>query len=85
LPPALLRALADVAGLPVVCRTDDAVYAGRGFIGIHASQPGTKTIRLPYAGRVEELLSGRRWPRGTTEVTLSMAAGDTAILRTHGR
>jgi hypothetical protein len=85
LPPALLRALADVAGIPVVCRTDDAIYAGRGFIGIHATQPGEKQVYLPRPGRVEDLVSGQRWPAGTSQLSLTMNAGDTVILRTGGR
>lgn len=82
LPPALLRTLADIAGVPVVCRTDDAIYAGHGFIGIHASQAGTKTVRLPHPGRVLDLISGQHWPAGTTELTVDMAPGETAILQT---
>lgn len=85
LPPPVLRALAETAGVPVVCRSDDAVYAGHGFVGIHAATPGEKTVRLPHPGRVTELISGRRWPAGTTDVTVPMAAGDTVILRTTGR
>jgi hypothetical protein len=85
LPPEVIRGLADRVGIPVVCRSNDAVYAGHGFIGIHASQSGSKTVNLPRAGRVVDLLSGRTWPKGTQALTLDLGAGDTAILRTIDR
>jgi hypothetical protein len=85
LPPEVLRGLADLAGIPVVCRSNDAVYAGYGFIGIHATQAGSKSVTLPRPGRVSDLLSGRSWPKGTRAVALPMEAGDTVILRTTGR
>jgi hypothetical protein len=34
---------------------------------------------------VQELISGRRWPAGTAEVSLTLSAGDTAILQVGGR
>lgn len=85
LPPPVLRAVAETAGVPVLCRSDDAIFAGHGFVGIHAATVGEKRVRLPHPGRVTDLISGRRWPAGTTEVSLPMAAGDTAILRVQGR
>ncbi|MBT3374905.1 MAG: hypothetical protein HN742_09065 [Lentisphaerae bacterium] len=75
-----LRALAETAGVPVVCSSGDAVYAGNGFIGIHARTAGRKTVQLPYASAVKELLAGRTWATGTETVVIEMQAGDTAIL-----
>ena len=85
LPPEVLRGLADLAGIPVVCRSNDAVYAGHGFIGIHATQAGSKSVTLPHPGRTVDLLTGRTWPKSAHTITLSMEAGETVILRTMGR
>jgi len=78
--PQVIRALAEGAGVPVVCRGGDAIYAGSGFIGVHATQAGTKHVHLPVPAAVEERLSGRTWPAGSAAVTLEMATGETAIL-----
>ena len=82
--PEALRALAESAGVPVVCRSQDAIYAGQGFIGLHASTAGEKVVTLPRPGAAVDILTGRRWPEGTREVRLDLQAGDTVILRTAG-
>ncbi|MDD4097729.1 MAG: beta-galactosidase [Lentisphaeria bacterium] len=76
--PALLRGLAQTAGLPVITDQDDSVYAGRGFVGIHAGKGGVKHLRLPRPGPAMELLSGKTWP-DATRITIDLNYGDTAI------
>ena len=79
LKPALLRELAKRGGIPVLSATDDGLYAGCGFVGIHAHTDGLKTIRLLGHGAPREILSGIGWPEGTTEITLRMRKGETRI------
>ena len=80
LPPEVLRALALSAGLPVACDSNDALYVGHGYIGIHARAPGKRTIKLVAPSSARDLISGKTWPAGTREVELDMSAGETAIL-----
>ncbi|MCQ2396319.1 MAG: beta-galactosidase [Lentisphaeria bacterium] len=79
LKPPLLRALAKRAGIPVISEQNDGIYTGCGFVGIHAHADGEKTIHLPESGSVTEILSGKTWPQGTTDITIPMKLGDTAI------
>ena len=82
LTPEMIRGLATLAGVPVVSSSNDAVFAGRGFVGVHAKRHGSRQVRLPRPGRVLELLTGREWPDGTREIGLELEAGDTAVLMT---
>ncbi|MBO4620880.1 MAG: beta-galactosidase [Victivallales bacterium] len=77
--PEMLRALARRAGIPVVADTNDALYIGCGFIGIHAHSNGPRTIRLIGEGTPRDILTGQTWPKGTTEITLDMKFGENRI------
>ena len=77
--PWMLRALARRAGVPVVADTDDALYIGCGFIGIHAHTAGRKTIRLIGDGTPKDILTGQTWPRGTRKIALEMKFGENRI------
>ena len=79
LKPALLRELARRAGIPVISESNDGIYAGCGFIGIHAHSDGDKNLRLIGTGAPREILSGIAWPAGTAEITLRMRKGETRI------
>ena len=80
LPPEVIRSLAVTAGVPVVTSSNDAVYVGCGYIGIHARRPGARRIRPPAPCAMQDLIGGRLWPSGTREVTRHLDAGETAIL-----
>ena len=75
----VVRALARRAGIPVVADTNDALYIGCGFIGIHAHSNGPRTIRLIGEGTPRDILTGQTWPKGTTEITLDMKFGENRI------
>ncbi|MBP5300273.1 MAG: beta-galactosidase [Victivallales bacterium] len=77
--PEMLRALACRAGVPVVADTNDALYIGCGFIGVHAHTNGPRTIRLIGEGTPKDILTGQTWPRGTTEITFEMEFGENRI------
>lgn len=80
LTPEMIRSLATLAGVPVVSSSNAAIFAGRGFVGIHAKSHGSHQVRLPRPGPARELLTNQEWPKGTTEIRLELEAGDTAIL-----
>ena len=47
LPPSVLRRIADEAGVHIYVGSDEALYANRSFIGLHAAVSGTRTIYVP--------------------------------------
>ncbi len=79
LKPPVVRELARHGNVPVIASQNDGIYAGCGFIGIHAHSDGEKHLRLPRPCALREIISGRVWPAGTTEITLPMRRGDTRI------
>ena len=81
LPPELIRCLSGAAGLPILSSDNAAVYAGYGFVGVHARDAGVHRVKLPKPCAVRELISGRTWPAGTRTVEVGLAAGETAIFR----
>lgn len=79
--PQLLRNLARFAGAHVWCDSDDVIYANRSMLCFHAATSGDKTIRLPRAARVTDLISGEIWEQ--TEVTeFALPAYRTRLFRT---
>jgi len=80
LPSGVIRALCDCAGVPVLTRSDAAIFAGHGFVGVHVRSAGTYRVDLPRPRAVRELIYGRRWPAATRHVELDLKAGDTAML-----
>ena len=52
---AVLREFYKNSGVHIWCDTDDVVYAGNGWLSIHASSAGQKAIYLPKGCRVEEV------------------------------
>lgn len=79
LKPSMLRALAVRAGVPVVSVSNDPVYAGRGFVGIHAASDGRKSLKLIGKGTPREIFSNKTWPAGTEQVELELKRGETRI------
>ncbi len=79
LSPAVLRAIAKRAGVPVLATANDGFYAGRGYIGIYASNAGLKEINLLDKGTPKDILTGQTWPAGTTTIKLPMRVGETRV------
>lgn len=75
---AQIREMADAAGILVVSRSDDPLFAGCGFVGIHAATNGTKTLKFPRGGNIRELFSGKSYGNGDS-VTIEMETGDNAL------
>lgn len=78
--PKQLQKLARLAGLPVVCDSEDALFIGCGYMGIHAASDGVKKLKLIGEGTPRDLFSGKVWPKGTKEITLEMKRGDNYLI-----
>jgi len=80
-PASSLRALARLAGAHVYCDSGDVVGAGPGFVSLHVTTAGEKTISLPERWpTVVDLITGEVLARGTHSLTLTMGAGETRLL-----
>lgn len=47
-----IRAFLEAKGVHLYTATEDVVYAGNGFVGVHAATAGTKQLRLPQPLRI---------------------------------
>jgi len=80
-PASVLRDLLARAGVHVWCESDDVVLTDGSFLGLSATHPGQKTLRLPAACNVTDLLTGETIATGATSVSLDMALGEARLLR----
>ena len=76
----LRRRLAS-AGAHVYLDTGDVVFAGRGYLTIHASKAGAKRIRLPQRCNVTEVFGAAPERKGVTEFVEEMEFGQTRVYR----
>lgn len=81
LSPEIIRAIADFAGVPVYCRSNDVVQVNGDFLSIHATTAGQKTIYLPRPGRVIDMITRELLADGVTQYSFDMAAGTTRWLQ----
>ena len=77
-----VRETARAAGAHIYCDSDDNLYAGNGFVVIHAISPGAKTIHLPAPADVTDLFTGELLGRNVTEVSFAMDSFQTRVLIT---
>jgi len=80
LPAALLRNIARAAGCHIYSDAPDVVYANRNFLTLYSPSGGTRTIRLPRAARVIDLMENRTLSTGKTEFSLSVPANTARLL-----
>ncbi len=78
--PADVRAWCRAAGVHVYCDTDDVLYAGRGWLGLHAATAGEKVIHLPLACRATDVATGRIVAGGSRAVHVRLAQYGTVLL-----
>ncbi len=80
LPASVLREIAAQAGVHIYCETDDVVAAGNGFVAVHASSDGHKTLRMPHECSLADAVTGE--PLGTgVEFDFEMKQGQTRLLK----
>ena len=72
------RRLSD-AGAHVYLDTGDVVFAGRGYLTVHASTPGVKRIRLPRKCDVREIFGAAPCRKGVSEFSEKLEFGETRV------
>lgn len=78
---ALLRAAAVGAGCPVHADGDAMLAASRGLLLVHACRPGPHAITWPDPAAFTDLRRNRPAPVAGGRLTLTLAAGETALLQ----
>ncbi len=79
LPPGLLRNLARLAGVHIYSDTDDALYAGRGLVALHAWQAGPKVVHLPEKLLARELFVPEAPEQLTDTLQFELEAFETRV------
>ena len=80
-----LRERLASAGAHVYLDSGDVVFAGRGYLAVHASKAGLKHIRLPQRCDVAEIFGAAPGRKGVTEFTERMEFGETRVYSLVGR
>jgi hypothetical protein len=80
LPAGILCELARKAGVHLYSEQGDIVMAGGGWVALHATEAGTRTIRLPRAVACRDAVTGEAYAPATT-LSFEMQKGDTKLLR----
>lgn len=83
LPINVLRQIVEKAGVHVYSEQGDIIMAGKGFVAIHASLAGAKTLRMPGACELKDALSRETLGRGT-EFRFDMKLGETRLYSISG-
>jgi len=81
LPAKLLRNLASAAGAHLYVDSDDAIYANRSLLSLTVDAPGPRTVRLPKAATVEDLLTGGTVATNALQFETEMPAKSTRLWR----
>ena len=79
IPACLLRELARFGGCHVWCEDDEVVQACGNVASIHTAKAGTKTLKLPFASTVDDLVSGKKVGERLGEIKIEMSAPETRI------
>jgi hypothetical protein len=78
-PAAILRNAARMAGCHIWLDSDDIVYAGEPFIGLHTAAAGVKKVRLPAERAVVDVFAGRMISPGCKEFSVRLPRHATAL------
>jgi hypothetical protein len=81
LSPEVIRMIAGLAGIHVWSESNDPIYVGSHFVGIHAPTAGTRTLSLPAPSTVVDCFTGREVGRGTERFDVDLGAAETAVYR----
>ena len=79
LSPEALREFARYAGAHIYCNTNDVISACPGFISIHATTQGDKTLMFPGAVRLRDLIAGEVLGAAGNSHSLTMEEGETRL------
>lgn len=76
-----VRAIIKGSGVHLYLQTNDVLYAGRGWVGVHAVEAGEKRLRLPFTARVTDAIRDRCLSVSTDDICLKLKRYETALLR----
>lgn len=79
LPSVMIRNIAEKAGVHIYTDSGDQVFAGAGFIGIHAAYDGTRKIKLPCNMTLFDPFSQKIIVQNSDTVEIFMKQGYTAL------
>jgi len=79
LPAALIRRIAESAGVHLYIDTPDVVWACRDLLAVSAHQPGTRTIRLPRKATVHDLYKAGTLAAGAESFKADFLAKQTRV------
>jgi hypothetical protein len=81
LPAPLLRRIARLGGVHEYIDTEDVVWASRELLAVSVREPGQRRIRLPRAGKVKDLYTGRDIGRSADYFEATFAPRCTRLFR----
>ena len=81
LPAGFWRNAARMAGAHVWCEADEIVLADSSIVAIHSATGGRRTLLLPRACDVEDVITGRPVGQGLREIKVELAAPETRLFR----
>ncbi len=84
LPADLWRNLARYAGAHVYTESNDVFLADRSVVALHSLRSGTKTISLPNACRVTDLINGEPYADRVSQITFGLEAPETRVFLLQG-
>ena len=67
------------AGVHTYIDTDDVIYVGSGYFGIHAKTGGEKTVRLPFPYHIKTVLGATRIDTVSDTLTLTLGEFETVL------
>lgn len=81
IPADIWRGLARAAGAHVYCESNDILLADSTIVALHSIQSGEKTIALPGAYTVEDVVSGGIIAEGVEKIQFTLDAPETRVFR----
>ena len=79
-----IRALYERADVHLYTDTDDVVYAGNGYVGLHSKAGGVKTLKLAKTMRVTPVFGTDGGERVTDYITFELSENESALFKLDG-
>lgn len=76
-----LSSLYKTAGVHQYINTQDVLYAGRGWVGIHSKEGGKKCIKLPLKAKVLDVINDIELANSSDSIEIDMAPQSTVLLK----
>ena len=79
LPADLWRNIARYAGAHVYCESNDVILADNSVVAIHSLKSERKRISLPGKFTVTDVITGKRFSKGASEIVFDLKGPDTRV------